>query len=158
MRLTRHTDNALRCLTVLALQPDRPHVVAEIARQMAMSSDHLFKVVGRLAALGYVETTRGRAGGVRLARPASEIRIGAVVRATEENFVLVECFDPETNQCPIAPVCVLAPALDRALEAFFAVLDELTLSDLVQTPKKLGRLLELRRAPRGARSRAPRGS
>lgn len=141
MRLTRHTDNALRCLTLLALHPGQPMTVSEVARRMRMSEDHLFKVIGRLAQLGYVDTKRGRTGGVRLARPAQEIVVGRVVRETEESFALVECFTPETNACPIAPACVLATALDRALKAFLAVLDEVTLAELVRQPRRLERLL-----------------
>ena len=106
-----------------------------------MSEDHLAKVVGRLAALGYVDTQRGRAGGVRLARPAADIRIGDVVRETEDNLCLVECFNPETNRCPIAPACGLAGALDLALRAFMAVLDAVTLADLVREPRRLETLM-----------------
>ncbi|MBI1809192.1 MAG: Rrf2 family transcriptional regulator [Gemmatimonadetes bacterium] len=141
MRLTRHTDNALRCLTYLAVHTDRAVTSAEIARRMGMSEDHLAKVVGRLASLGYVDTQRGRSGGVRLARSAADIRIGDVVRETEDNLCLVECFDPETNQCPIAPACLLAGALDKALSAFLHVLDGLTLADLVREPKRLDKLM-----------------
>jgi Rrf2 family nitric oxide-sensitive transcriptional repressor len=141
VRLTRFTDNALRTLTLLALHPDADVTVSEIARRMRMSEDHVFKVVQLLAAGGYVETKRGRSGGVRLAQPAAKIRIGAVVRHTEESFALVECFTPETNQCPIAPACVLAKTLDRALAAFLAVLDEVTLAELIVQPRRLERLL-----------------
>lgn len=141
MRLTRYTDNALRCLTFLALRDGEPATVTEIAARMRMSEDHLFKVIARLAASGYVETQRGRGGGVRLSRAAEAIRIGDVVRATEESFALVECFDPDTNTCPIAPACVLAGTLDRALTAFLAVLDEVTLADLVRHPRKLQALV-----------------
>ena len=142
MRLTRHTDNALRCLTFLALHPDEAVTAGQVAERMHMSPDHLFKVVARLGELGYVETQRGRSGGVRLARPASRIRVGRVVRDTEESFALVECFTPETNQCPIAPACTLASTLDRALKAFLAVLDDVTIADLVEQPRRLQRLLE----------------
>ncbi len=141
MRLTRHTDNALRSLIYIGLHDDGPSRITDIARRMGMSEDHAAKVIARLAELGFVETTRGRAGGVRLARPAEAINIGAVVRATEDNLNLVECFDPETNQCPIAPACALAPALDEALSAFFAVLDRYTLGDLLARPRALQRLL-----------------
>lgn len=141
MRLTRHTDNALRCLTFLAMREGESATATEIARRMRMSEDHLFKVIGRLVASGYVETQRGRGGGVRLSRPAERISVGAVVRDTEESFALVECFEPETNSCPIAAACVLASTLDRALAAFLAVLDEVTLADLVRRPKKLEALL-----------------
>ncbi len=141
MRLTRHTDNALRCLTYLAIHTDKPVTSAEIARRMGMSGDHLAKVVGRLSALGYVETQRGRAGGVRLARAAADIRIGDVVRETEDNLCLVECFDPETNQCPIAPKCGLAGVLDKALQAFLQVLDRVTLDEFTRDPKGLDALM-----------------
>lgn len=141
MRLTRYTDNALRCLTYLALCDGEAVTVAEIAARMRMSEDHLFKVISGLADAGYVETQRGRGGGVRLKLAPETIVIGQVVRATEESFVLVECFDPETNTCPIAPACVLAGTLDRALKAFLEVLDGVTLADLVRQPKKLRALV-----------------
>jgi Rrf2 family nitric oxide-sensitive transcriptional repressor len=141
MRLTRHTDNALRALIYLAVHPGEPSRIADIARRMGMSEDHLAKVVARLAQLGHVDTTRGRDGGVRLAKPPAEIRVGEVVRATEDNLNLVECFDPATNRCPIAPACALAPALDEALQAFLGVLDHYTIADLAARPRSLTRLL-----------------
>jgi len=141
MRLTRHTDNALRLLIFLALDPARTVPAGEVARRMRMSEDHLVKVIGRLVELGYVETTRGRFGGVRLAMAPANIGVGRVVRETEDNLALVECFTPETNQCPIAPACALARALDRALAAFLGVLDELTLADLAAHPRRLERLI-----------------
>lgn len=142
MRLTRHSDNALRALIYLGIHADEgPARITDIARRMGMSEDHLAKVIARLAQLGHVETLRGREGGVRLARPAAEIIVGEVVRGTEDNLNLVECFDPVNNQCPIAPACALAPALDEALSAFFAVLDRYTLADLTAKPRSLTRLL-----------------
>jgi Rrf2 family nitric oxide-sensitive transcriptional repressor len=110
---------------------------------MRMSEDHLAKVIQRLTQLGYVETIRGRRGGVQLAKPADRINVGRVVRDTEETFALVECFSPETNQCPIAPACALAGTLDEALNAFFAVLDAQTLADLTRQPARLRRLMEV---------------
>ncbi|MBI5600681.1 MAG: Rrf2 family transcriptional regulator [Gemmatimonadetes bacterium] len=141
MHLTRFTDNALRCLTYLALHPGKTETVGTIARRMALSEDHLVKVVQRLAHLGYVETMRGRGGGVRLIVEPALINVGAVVRQTEENFRLVECFDEAANSCPIAPACGLAPALDLALKAFLEVLDRYTLEDFTKSPKKLHKLL-----------------
>jgi len=142
MRLTRHTDNALRALIYLGIHSDdAPARIADIARRMGMSEDHLAKVVARLAQLGYVETLRGREGGVRLAKAPTEVIVGDVVRATEDNMNLVECFDPATNQCPIAPACALAPALDEALTAFLSVLDKYTLADLIAKPRALSKLL-----------------
>lgn len=141
MHLTRFTDNALRCLTYLALRPGETETVGTIARRMALSEDHLVKVVQRLAHLGYVETMRGRGGGVRLISKPSQINIGAVVRQTEENFRLVECFDMTSSSCPIAATCELAPALSEALEAFLAVLDRYTLEDFTRSPRRLVKLL-----------------
>ena len=141
MHLTRFTDNALRCLTYLALHPGETETAGTIARRMALSEDHLVKVVQRLARLGYVETMRGRGGGVRLILAPSAINVGTLVRQTEENFRLVECFDGELNRCPIAPACAIAPALGEALEAFLAVLDRCTLEDLTKSPKRLVKLL-----------------
>lgn len=164
MRLTVFTDNALRCLMMLGWEPTRPHTVEHIARSMNMSYEHLVKIVHRLAELGYVETVRGRHGGVRLARAASDIRIGELVRATEESLALVECFTPETNACPVAPACRLAGMLDSALDAFFAVLDAQTLADVLEPREQLVALLRAdhtRPAPRAGattsmRARAPR--
>ena len=141
MHLTRFTDNALRCLTHLALHPGETVTVTEIARRMALSEDHLVKVVQKLAHLGYVETRRGRGGGVRMIRTPESINIGAVVRETEESFRLVECFDPGSNTCPIAPACTLALVLDEALGAFHRVLDRYTLADLTKSPRRLVKLL-----------------
>lgn len=141
MRLTRYTDNALRALIYLGLHEEAPSRITDIARRMGMSEDHTAKVIARLAELGFVSTVRGRSGGVRLARPAAEINIGQVIRSTEDNLNLVECFDPDHNQCPIAPACALAPALDEALSAFLAVLDRYTLAQLTERPRNLQRLL-----------------
>ena len=141
MRLTRFSDNALRCLIALAVHEGKPATTEQVARQMAMSNDHLVKVVSRLATFGLIETLRGRKGGIRLARPAAEINVGDVVRATEDNLVLVECFDPVEHQCPIAAACGLAPVLDQALAAFFAVLDRHTLADLVAQRMELSQLM-----------------
>jgi Rrf2 family nitric oxide-sensitive transcriptional repressor len=138
MRLTRFTDNALRALVYLALDPDDIPTVGEVARKMGMSEDHLLKVVQRLSQLGYVKTIRGRNGGMRLAKPAVEIVVGEVIRRTEDNMSLVPCFDPTEINCPISAACGLAPALDEALQAFLTTLDRYTVADL------LGRRNELR--------------
>jgi Rrf2 family nitric oxide-sensitive transcriptional repressor len=141
MRLTRFTDNALRCLLVLGLEPERCITVPVIAARMSMSYEHLVKIVQRLAELGYVETVRGRHGGVRLAKLPVDIRIGALVRQTEENLTLVECFDPEHNTCPISSACRLSGLLGDALGAFFSVLDGRTLADVLEPRLQLVSLL-----------------
>jgi Rrf2 family nitric oxide-sensitive transcriptional repressor len=131
MRLTRFTDNALRCLMYLGRNPGRVVTVGEVSRKMAMSEDHLLKVVRRLVDLGHVRTVRGRRGGVQLSRPAADIVIGEVVRATEDNLALVPCFQPGDESCPIRDNCELAGTLNEALGQFFAVLQRKTLADLL---------------------------
>ena len=126
MRLTRYTDYALRVLMHLAAKPDRLASIGEIARTYAISQNHLMKVVHDLRQQGYVAAVRGRSGGIRLGRPASEIMIGEVVRHTEEGFDLVDC-----GSCLIARACGLTGVLAEALGAFMAVLDRHTLADLV---------------------------
>ncbi len=131
MRLTRFTDNALRCLMYLGRNSDRVVTVGEVSRRMAMSEDHLLKVVRRLVELGYVRTLRGRRGGVQLNKSATEIVIGDVVRNTEDNLSLVPCFAPGDKSCPLAPECRLADLMDAALGGFFAALQSRTLADLL---------------------------
>ncbi|MCU0633698.1 MAG: Rrf2 family transcriptional regulator [Gemmatimonadaceae bacterium] len=143
MRLTQFTDNALRCLIYLGVDDARPVAIAEIAEAMGCSEDHLGKVVQRLAACGYVQTVRGRAGGVRLAKAPSAVNIGQVVRDMEGDFALVACFDPDGPPCPIASVCQLAGLIDEALAAFHRVLDQRTLQDVLGTRRRLKRVLVL---------------
>lgn len=143
MHLTKFTDNALRCLLFLGASDTRSSTVREIAERLNMSADHLTKVVQRLAQLDYVETTRGVGGGVRLLRPPEDVRLGQLVRDTEQSFALVECFNAETNQCPLTTVCALPAILDEALDAFLAVLDRRTLADLLREPRRLRRAIGL---------------
>lgn len=140
MRLTRFTDNALRALLYLALDPEHIPTVGEVARKMKMSEDHLLKVVQRLSQLGYVKTIRGRNGGMRLARAAETIVVGEVVRRTEDNLSLVPCFESDHDGCPIASACGLAPMLDEALRAFLTSLDRYTVADLIAKRSELRQL------------------
>lgn len=126
MRLTRFTDYALRVLLYLGARPDRLCSIAEIAAAYEISQNHLMKVVSDLGQAGLVASTRGRAGGIRLARPAAEINVGSVVRRTEAGTDLVDC-----GHCVIAPACGLTGVLAEALSAFLAVLDRYTLADLL---------------------------
>jgi len=130
MRLTRFSDYALRVLIHLGLKDGRQASIREIAEAYDISEAHLMKVVHGLAGLGYVATSRGRGGGLRLARPAKAICIGAVVRDTEDDMALAECFT-SGNTCPIAGPCRLQGMLREALEGFLAVLDRYTLEDLI---------------------------
>jgi Rrf2 family nitric oxide-sensitive transcriptional repressor len=127
LQLTQFSDYALRVAIYLAAHPGEMASVGEISASYRISRNHLAKVVQRLAELGVVSSTKGRGGGLRLARPPEEINVGWLVRQTEPHLDIVECFDPTTNTCPIARVCGLKTALSRAQVAFLAVLDEYTL-------------------------------
>ncbi len=132
MRLTRHTDYALRVLMYLGLRGDRLSTIHEIATRYGISENHLTKVVHQLGRQGLVKTVRGRNGGLMLGRPAARINVGKVVRLTEPDFEIVECFDRETSQCVLRGACVLQTALSEAVRAFLAVLDGYTLADLLR--------------------------
>ena len=132
MRLTLHTDYGLRVLIYLAAKQSEPATIPEIAGAYGISRGHLMKVVNELARLGYVTTTRGRNGGITLGLPAGAIRIGEVVRRTEENLALVECFSKADTGCRIDGACRLKGALADALGAFLGVLDGYTLEDIVK--------------------------
>jgi len=140
MRLTLHSDYSLRVLMYLTAFPDRLATAEQIAAAYDISHHHIMKVVQRLAHLGLIETLRGRNGGIRLALAPEKITVGSVVRATEEDFDLVECFRSKTV-CRITPVCRLQTALRDALEAYLQVLDDWTLSELALNHMGLARRL-----------------
>lgn len=131
MRLTLQTDYALRMMMHLAVMDGELVTIGDVAETFRISKNHLMKVAQALAHAGLVETVRGRSGGLRLARPADRIQVGAIVRRLEQQIALVDCFPGGNGTCRIAPACQLKPALFRAREAFFAVLDEYTIHDLV---------------------------
>jgi Rrf2 family nitric oxide-sensitive transcriptional repressor len=130
MRLTVHTDYALRVLMTLALLSDRVVTIDELARRHRVSKNHLMKVAQTLVGLGLVQSVRGRAGGLRLARDSREIRMGAVVRDLEGDLRLVECLGEGPATCVFTGACRLTRALTDALQAFLAELDKVTLADL----------------------------
>ncbi|MBW8911535.1 MAG: Rrf2 family transcriptional regulator [Sphingomonas sp.] len=138
MRLSRHTDYALRVLIHLAVRPERRASIAEIACTYAISENHLMKVVHMLGRAGFIRTTRGRGGGITLALPAEQISIGAVVRRTESDRPLADC-----DTCIIAPACGLTGVLGEALQAFFGVFDRYTLADISRRRVDLAVLLGL---------------
>jgi Rrf2 family nitric oxide-sensitive transcriptional repressor len=132
MRLTVYTDYALRMLMYLALKDDGLATIEEIAQSYGISKNHLMKVAHQLGVAGYLETVRGRRGGLRLAKPAKAIGLGEVVRHTEPDMAIVLCFEPINAECAILPCCVLRKALEKARNAFVEVLDDYNLSDLVK--------------------------
>ena len=130
MQLTQFTDYSLRVLIYLARLPESGQAtISEIADYHKISRNHLVKVVNKLATEGFIQTIRGKGGGLKLGRPAHTIGVGEVVRVTETNMDLVECFNMKSNQCCIAKGCVLKAQLYEARRAFMMVLDKYTLAD-----------------------------
>lgn len=130
MKLTRYTDYSLRVLMHLAANPDRLASIGEIAAAHRISENHLMKVVHDLGRAGFVATTRGRGGGLRLAVPATQISVGAVVRAAEGDCPLVDC-----GSCILASGCRLSGVLGEARRSFFAVLDGYSVADVAKAPE-----------------------
>ncbi|MDO9197584.1 Rrf2 family transcriptional regulator [Rhodoferax sp.] len=140
MRLTDYTDYTLRVLMFCAMHPERSVTIAELAESHAVSKNHLMKIVNDLARQGLLQTTRGRGGGLRLLKPASDIRIGDVVRQTETDFRLVECFDANHNSCTLTAHCQLKQVFRTALQSYFAELDKVTLADIAPAVPESPRL------------------
>jgi Rrf2 family nitric oxide-sensitive transcriptional repressor len=137
MRLTNFTDYALRVLMYAATQEERLITIEETAEVYSISRAHLMKVVNRLTKAGFLKATRGRTGGLSLGKRPDRIRLGDVVRATEPDFALVECFATNSN-CVITPHCRLRGVLNEALGAFTATLDRHTLADVMLKPRNFG--------------------
>lgn len=142
MRLTMYTDYSLRVLIYLGTKEDgKLTTIQEISDAYHISKNHLMKVTFELGKAGFIETVRGRGGGIRLADRPENINVGKVVRKMEEDFHLVECFNPVTNMCPISPICGLRGVLGKALHAYLSVLDEYNLQDLLFNKEGLRDLL-----------------
>ena len=131
MQLSLHADYALRVLIYLGAHPGETISTRKISSAYGISRNHLVRVVQTLGECAYVQVTPGRKGGIRLAKDPGDIRLGEVVRRAEPNLRLVECFDEETNTCPIIAVCGLRAYLREALRAFLTELDQHTLADLL---------------------------
>ena len=130
MRLAEYTDYSLRVLMYCAARPQQLVTISELAEHHGVSRNHLMKIVTDLGRQGVLETTRGRGGGLRLLKDPAKIRVGDVVRASETDFRLVECFNPATNQCTLTPSCRLKGLFNAALRAYFKELDGMTLADI----------------------------
>lgn len=141
MRLTLYSDYSLRVLLFLAVHPERSSSAREIAEAYGISLNHLVKVVHNLGKLGYIKTERGRGGGISLGHDPKEILLGTVVRQTEPDAGLVECFDPTHNTCPIDGACRLKGILADAMEAFWSVLDKHSVADLTGEHQRLVQIL-----------------
>ncbi len=131
MQLTLYTDYSLRVLVYLGLKGEALATITEISDNYEISRNHLVKVVHNLSNNGFIHTVRGKGGGMRLAFAPEDINVGTVVRATEKNFNIVECFDRDNSNCPITPVCALKGALKEASRNFLGVLDRYTLADVL---------------------------
>src|SRR5215472_5724711 len=149
MRLTLYTDFALRVLIQVGLNDRKLVTIKEIAQTFDISKAHLMKIVNDLSQKGYLDTVRGRNGGIRLMREPRDINIGQVVRDTEDQLAVIGCL-AHKGYCPIERVCVLRRALRNATDAFLAVLDAFTLADLIKPQRALSSILLDLRAPRHA--------
>jgi Rrf2 family iron-responsive transcriptional regulator len=152
MRLTRQTNYAMRILMYCAANDGRLSRIPEIAAAYTVSELFLFKILQPLVEHGLVETVRGRNGGVRLGKPADAITLFDVVRVTEENFAMAECFENDATECPLVDSCALNSALREALNAFFSVLARHSIADLVKERSDMRSMLGIdflaeRRAP-----------
>ena len=141
MQLTTYTDYALRVLIFLAVHEDRLVTIVEMASAYDISKNHLMKIVHQLGQEGFIETVRGRGGGLKLGSSPERLKLGDIVRQTESHFHVAECFHAPTNRCPISPACGLASVLAEARDAFLAVLDRYTLADLMQEKSALIQIL-----------------
>jgi len=150
MRLTRFTEYGLRVLMYTASAPAGRTTIAEIAQAFSISQSHLMKVVHQLGRMGVLANVRGRNGGIRLAADPSAINVGSVVRVTEGTGRPAECFESDGRPCRIAGVCRLERALQKALDAFYWTLDQVTLADLVSNKEVLVAGLHRRPKPQAA--------
>lgn len=145
MQLTTHSDYALRLLIYLMSYPSRKVSTREVADAYGISLNHLTKVAKSLTKAGWLVTARGGGGGLTLAPHTPGTRIGEIVRYTETNLDVAECFTPRTNTCPIIGVCRLKPVLFRARKAFFDVLDSVTIQEIARNPGELGQVFDASR-------------
>lgn len=145
MQLTQYTDYSLRVLIYLSLKkPDELGTITDISEFYGISRNHLVKVVHNLSTQGLIVTLRGKHGGLRLARPAADISIGEVVRLTEPNFDIAECFNKETNHCVITPMCALKNILGQARTKFIQELDSYTIADALNKKNTLSRQIQMK--------------
>ena len=146
MKLTAFTDYSLRVLMYLSADPTQRATIAEIAAAFDISENHLVKVVHFLGKQGWIETLRGKGGGIQLAMAPDAINVGRVVRDTEGSALPAECFLPEGGECILTPVCRLKNVLAEAVKAFYLVLDKYTLADISKNRQALAKVLMIQAA------------
>ncbi len=142
MQLTQFTDYSLRSLIYIALKKNTCNI-NDIAKAYAISNNHLLKIIHNLSRLEMIQTTRGKNGGIRLAVNPAEVNLSELILKLESHFDLVPCFNQEKANCCIAPVCKLKKILFEAKKAFFDVLSQYSLADILQNESALGQLLNL---------------
>jgi len=147
MRLTRQTNYAIRILMYCAANDGRLSRIPDIAEAYSLSELFLFKILQPLVENGLIETVRGRNGGVRLGKPADQITLFDVVRVTEDNFAMAECFENDAVDCPLVDSCGVNEALRKALNAFFEVLESYSIADLVEARPNMRNLLGIDELP-----------
>lgn len=152
MQLTLHTDYALRVLIYLTQTRDGLATISEIADFYQISRNHLVKIVHHLSSAGFIQTTRGKNGGMKLARSPELISIGDVVRRMEPNFDIVECFNAENPACVVSSVCALKSALYQAGNEFLVVLDRFTLADAMEQGEHTDQLFPVEKLLEGSPS------
>lgn len=161
MRLTVRTNLAMRALMYCAVHPGQYVRKGDVARVCHASENHLAQVINGLSHSGFIETQRGRNGGIRLAKPADQINLGAVFRSLEAAVPFAECFSETENTCPLTPFCLLRPTLARAIASFYDTLDEQTVADLTEGNTALSDFMNdgvdapMTRGPGRARSMPP---
>ena len=144
MQLTLYTDYSLRVLVYLSIDTERSSTISEIAEFYQISRNHLIKVVHNLSLKQYILSTRGKGGGLRLSRAPELINIGAVIRDTEPNLNLVECFNEEqTNACSVEPICRLKGILRKASDRFINTLDEYSIADILKSDMDKSEIVQL---------------
>lgn len=143
MRITKFSDFALRVLIYLASKPGEELVtISQLATVYSISVHHVRSVVHKLGQLGYINSIQGKGGGLELAMSANDISIGDVIRNTESDFYMVDCFNPE-GDCPIKRSCILQQIINEALGAFLQTLDQYTLADITKNSKSIMKNLEV---------------
>jgi Rrf2 family nitric oxide-sensitive transcriptional repressor len=136
MELTQFTDYSLRVMIFLGRTENRISTIREIADYYQISENHLMKIIPHLSRKGFIQSIRGKGGGIRLSKPPGVIKIGKLVRETEETLEVVECFKPGKSTCALLPGCNLKTVLHQAMQSFLGTLDQYTLSDLLGQPDK----------------------
>ena len=145
MQISLHADYAFRTLMYLAVCEPEKSSIGEIAKAYDISANHLTKVVRELGKFGFIDTLRGKGGGIKLAKLPSEINVGDVFRKMEPSLVMVECFDIKTNRCVITASCGLSELIRHALAGFMQVLDEKSLQSLIDASPNVHTLLKIAR-------------